>query len=103
MDYLSHDEAEKLAGFPLDKRRKYYLWDAYMNKKKVVCYTGYWTDYCTGCCELGEYGSGSENYSKDPKHGCLVGSGCPECGYTGKRRQSWAIPATPKRQKEDDF
>ena len=49
-----------------------------------------WTDACSGCCELGDYGGGSEGYPTDPKHGCLIGSGCHECGYHGKvRREEW--------------
>jgi len=33
-------------------------------------------------------------YPWDEKAKCYVGSGCEECGYTGKRRDSWFSPAT---------
>lgn len=56
---------------------------------------GYWsvvTVTCTGCTDIGEYGSGSEHYDRDPKLGILVGSGCHECGYSGKRRERFFEP-----------
>jgi hypothetical protein len=55
-------------------------------------YIARWTGSCSGCCELGDYGSGSENYSYDPKARCLVGAGCEECGFTGKRRNEYFVP-----------
>lgn len=51
-----------------------------------------WTDSCSGCLELGDYGGGSENYIYDEKAKCLVGAGCHECGYTGKRRNELFVP-----------
>ncbi len=49
-----------------------------------------WTDSCTGCYESCD-GYPSGRYPVDPKHGCRVGAGCHECGYTGKRRyETWA-------------
>lgn len=51
-----------------------------------------YTTACSGCFEFGDYGGLAHNYAYDEKHGCHVGSGCDECGYTGKRRQSQFIP-----------
>ncbi len=50
------------------------------------------TTHCSGCTELGDYGGGSEYYDFDMKAQCLVGTGCDECGYTGKRRQTYWAP-----------
>lgn len=38
-----------------------------------------WTTSCSGCDEIGEYANGR-------------GSGCSECGYTGKRRREEWVP-----------
>jgi hypothetical protein len=46
---------------------------------------------CSGCCELGDCMGNAHNYPYDSKAQCHVGSGCDECGYTGKRRLTiWA-------------
>lgn len=47
-----------------------------------------WTESCSGCCESidGQH----SGYKWDDKAKCYVGSGCRECGYTGKRRQVWS-------------
>jgi len=42
-----------------------------------------WTAACSGCSD------DRENVS------CDVGSGCSECGYTGKRRDSFWVPLDP--------
>jgi hypothetical protein len=86
MQNLTIEEAEKLAGKRLDRRRTWFLFDG------DVCYDGKFVRPCSGCFETGEYGSGSENYPFDKKAGCHVGSGCEECGYTGKRRDGFPIP-----------
>lgn len=51
-----------------------------------------WTSSCSGCLEVGEYGSGEGLYPFDEKAKCHVGAGCSECGFTGKRRQEHWIP-----------
>lgn len=44
---------------------------------------------CSGCYETVD-GNNVYGYPYDEKAGCHVGSGCHECGYTGKRRhQMW--------------
>ena len=39
--------------------------------------------HCTGCCELGEYGSLETLYPWSIEHQCRIGAGCDECGGTG--------------------
>lgn len=62
---------------------------------KVVVYQGvegfemHWTTSCSGCFESGECMGLAHHYRYDDKAECYVGSGCNECGYTGKRRMSW--------------
>lgn len=56
---------------------------------------GYWskfTESCSGCCELGDYCGMAHLYEYDDKHGCHVGAGCSECGYTGKRVERFFVP-----------
>lgn len=55
-------------------------------RHKIVRWRGFdgywarWTDACSGCSEDAEYTISD------------VGSGCHECGYTGKRRRAWFVP-----------
>ena len=44
------------------------------------------TSSCSGCFEGGENMERASRYPYDEKARCHVGSGCKECGYTGKRR-----------------
>lgn len=68
-----------------------------MGKRKTkvidgqVCEIARWTSHCTGCLES-EDGHHIGFYPFDQKAGCSVGSGCPECGYTGKRRREVWVP-----------
>ena len=83
---VSVNEAERLAGRRLDRRRSYAVIDG------IVCELASWTDSCSGCFEGGEYMGLAYNYLYDHKAGCHIGSGCSECGYTGKRRREWWLP-----------
>jgi hypothetical protein len=56
-----------------------------------ACELARWTDSCSGCTETVD-GHNVFEYPIDPKHGCFVGAGCPECGYTGKRRREFWVP-----------
>jgi len=47
-----------------------------------------WTESCSGCTELVD-GQNVNGYPWDAKAKCYVGSGCRECGYTGKRRMQF--------------
>jgi len=58
----------------------------------VECFVVRWTESCSGCCELGEAMMNAHHYAFDDKAHCYVGSGCDECGYTGKRRREWLAP-----------
>lgn len=72
--------AEKHIGYRLDHRRIYAIIDG------ELCQNAEYTDSCSGCFEAGEYMGNAHNYGYDEKRQCYVGSGCEECGYTGKRR-----------------
>ena len=98
---VSWREAERLAGQRVDRRRRY-AWDddVYGSGCAGLLELVRWTDTCSGCCETGEYGSFGHYYETDPKHRCLIGSGCDECGYTGKRRNAMWVPSLPHRPGE---
>lgn len=54
---------------------------------------GYWSKYthtCSGCSESNE--GHMSHYPYDAKAQCHIGSGCDECGYTGKVRDCFFIP-----------
>ncbi len=85
MKKLTIQQAEEMAGKRLDRRRKYYLSDY------GVCYFALATTTCTGCFEAGEYGGMAHLYPWDSKNLCRIGSGCEECGYTGKRRGYYPV------------
>ena len=38
---------------------------------------------CSGCCEIGDYGSSEHLYPLHPFHDVRVGDGCAECNYRG--------------------
>lgn len=84
----SHEEAEQITGFKLDRRLNYSI-----NEDREVEEDGVCTMPCSGCkCDA--YG------------GCNCcgerGAGCRECGYTGKRRIFFGYPArTPEQRKRD--
>lgn len=88
-------EAEAFSAQRLDRRRAYAIGPSARREDEVdvLLEAISWTSHCTGCCELGEYGSGSEHYENDLNHGCLIGAGCRECGYTGKRRDAMWVDA----------
>lgn len=66
---VAHDVAESIAGRRLDKRRIYAVIGG------GVCGIVRWTGPCSGCTTEGI------------EH---IGSGCRECGWTGKRsREMW--------------
>ena len=69
------------------------------NRRRVVAVVdgveGFWswvTTSCSGCFEAGEYMGLASNYPYDGKAGCHIGSGCDECGHTGKRRRYFWQP-----------
>lgn len=69
----SHEDAERIAGCKLDRRRNY----AIINGE--VCESAGWSQACSGCYE------GYESNS-------ACGIGCHECGYTGRRRCAMWVP-----------
>lgn len=74
LDYIKKNEAERISGKKLDGRRKYFLWNG------EVCFNDKFTGGCTGCMS-------DDEYSTD-----RIGSGCHECGYTGKSVQHYPVP-----------
>lgn len=68
------------------------------NRHRVVIVNGMdgfevrYTTSCSGCFEPGECGALAHHYIFDSKAGCHIGSGCHECGYTGKRARTYWVP-----------
>ena len=74
----------KKLGRKYDRRKNYKIID------KEVCEIIRFTRSCSGCCETVD-GHNVNGYPVDKKHGCLIGMGCHECGYTGKvRHEIWS-------------
>lgn len=85
----TYEEAERLAGFKLDRRLNYSI-----TQVGEVEEDGVVTLACSGCrcgCEGGcSCGTGERGY------------GCHECGYTGRRRVYFGFPArSPKQRRRD--
>lgn len=83
MHEVAATEAEKIAGFRVDRRRRYAVNDDRSPcdvSGAVIFALGKYTLPCSGC-------------NCDCHPGCSHGaSGCDECGYTGKRRTSFWAP-----------
>ncbi|MFT5815942.1 MAG: hypothetical protein ACI9VT_003720 [Psychroserpens sp.] len=71
---ISFEEADRIAGFRLDRRRNYCVID------NEVRQLARWTQACSGCADDSEYSSSTR------------GSGCGECGYHGVVRSGWYEP-----------
>lgn len=69
----TYEQAEAVAGRRLDRRRNYAIIDG------RVAESASWSQACSGCYE------GYDSYH-------AAGSGCDECGYTGRRRQAHWVP-----------
>lgn len=80
-----------------DDGDEYHRMTAFL-RGKVWVMLARWVDHCTGCCELGEYDSGSSRYATHPLHGCLVGFGCSECGHKGIRVNAYYVPFPKEEQ-----
>lgn len=72
-------DADAVAGRRVDRRRCYAIM-AGEDGNPVLCESVQWTDDCSGCTEIGDYGV---------KYGP---GGCRECGYTGRRRTGYWLP-----------
>jgi len=102
MKIITYQEAEKILGGRVDRRNKYYYEDSkdateMFGGGPVYTY-GEWTTSCSGCFEGGEYMGLAHHYKYDNKRKCHIGSGCRECGHTGKRKDGWysAVDLTTK-------
>lgn len=71
----SYEEAERISGKKLDRRKNYAI------IKGRVFESGSWSRACSGCYE--------GFYSNAPNE---RGSGCYECGYTGRSIESMWLP-----------
>ena len=78
--FIKHDdrpstfeEADRIAGQRLDRRKAYAIIDGEVRESAT------WSQACSGCYE-----------GRDISHG--TGSGCRECGYTGRCRRGWWAP-----------
>lgn len=96
-------EAERLLGGRVNRRKAYWFCDDpemmdYLCGGPVFEY-GQWTTSCTGCRET-EDGHNVGHYPWDDKAKCYIGSGCHECGYTGKVRDGTHYPATLLQNEE---
>lgn len=83
---IDWQEAERRLGHAVDRRR------SYARDGRQVLQLVRWVHSCSGCFEGGEYMGNAHNYPYDAKAGCHVGSGCSECGCTGKRRDAQWVP-----------
>lgn len=92
-------EVESLVGGRVDRRRSYWFCidaDARENHGGGAVYTKEeYTTICSGCRGTEDEYNGGE-YPWDDKAKCYVGSGCCECGYTGKRRWGSYCPVMIK-------
>lgn len=70
----SFDDAEKITGFRLDRRKNYLIAKGEIRQLKK------WTQVCSGCSDDSEYSSPSR------------GAGCHECGYHGVTRVGMYLP-----------
>ncbi len=73
---------EAITKYNLDRRRKWFAW--YGN----IVYSFNYSAPCSGCVDDGEYSSSNK------------GTGCHECGYSGKRRSSVPVPAFDENGQE---
>ncbi|HCY85367.1 MAG TPA: hypothetical protein DHV36_09565 [Desulfobacteraceae bacterium] len=90
---LTIKEAEKHIGGRLDRRRKYFLWNFHDDGQPIVCHDSTFLVACSGCLEMGDYGSVLCSGGWDEKRKMEIGCGCEECGYTGVRRGHFPVPA----------
>lgn len=88
----THQDAERLYGRKLDRRKSYAIIRDDETKKLQVCECITWTHSCSGCFETGDYGGGAHLYPYDDKAQCHIGAGCRECGFMGKVRTSMWMP-----------
>lgn len=69
----SFDAADRLAGRRLDRRKNYAIVDGTVNEQAG------WSEACSGCYE------GWDSFHSK-------GTGCSECGFTGRRRHRCWVP-----------
>lgn len=94
MKRITADEAERLVGTRLDRRRRYATTDdgaPDISMGGAILFSLVtWTVPCSGCHETidGHEMAGTQY----DKNGVVLGAGCHECGYTGKRREIVWLP-----------
>lgn len=80
----TYEHAESVIGFKLDRRKNYMIID------EKVCESVVYTDACSGCVPDEEY----VHYTR--------GSGCRECGYTGRSVRGEWMPTLYLKGLEDE-
>ena len=77
---MSWSDADSRAGFRLDRRK---AWCFIPNNEGLpdLCEVASWSSSCSGCTEVPEMTFGPDR-----------GSGCSECGYTGRIRHTQWVP-----------
>lgn len=93
MKNLTIEEAERISGMRLDRRRKYFLYEIDEYRGEEVCFDEKYLEPCSGCHETGDYGTLLCG-RWDGKRKMEIGVGCSECGHTGVRRTSFPCPVT---------
>ncbi len=84
---VTWDEADKRAGFRLDRRKRWAFIKSCLEGVPDLCECIKWTDECSECCPDLEYWRPSGR-----------GRGCRYCGYTGRARRSSWVPYCSKAQ-----
>jgi hypothetical protein len=77
----TYERAEEIFGRRLDRRKNYAI------IKGEVCDLATWSRCCSGCCDGHEAGCIGPS---------CRGGGCEECGHTGRRREAYWMPISPK-------
>lgn len=80
---ITWDHADELAGFRLDRRRRWCFIDG------KPFYSVSWSQHCSGCTQYPEMSDPPEK-----------GLGCSECGYQGRVKASAFIPYSRKVSEE---
>lgn len=77
---MSWPDADSRAGFRLDRRK---AWCFIPNDECLpeLCEVAIWSSACSGCTEVPEMAFGPDR-----------GSGCSECGYTGRTQNAQWVP-----------
>jgi hypothetical protein len=85
-------ERRRYRGLVIDEETGFRQRKMVVMRGGVEGYVDQLTRACSGCYEPGECGGRAADYQWDEKAQCRLGSGCKECGYTGKRVDRFWLP-----------